>query len=205
MIEISHLFDQSTKRRWITSNGAEGTYDLSMELLDETAVLDRCRVGDLQAYKQIYDRYGQPLLRTAARLLGNPQEAEDAVQETFLKLFRGIGGFRGQARFSTYLFQILHNTCIDTIRKRKPATEMIDDIEAPALPSQAELANILTQAVDSLPGQMKSCFVLFAVEEYSHQEVADMLGVSIGTVKTSIHRARKKLRSWLAAVPAGVM
>ena len=65
-----------------------------MDQMDEREMIERCRAGDLDAFRRIYDRYGQPLLRTAARLLGNPQEAEDAVQETFLKLYRAIGGVR---------------------------------------------------------------------------------------------------------------
>jgi RNA polymerase sigma-70 factor (ECF subfamily) len=156
----------------------------------------------VHAFKQVYDRYGQPLLRTAARILGKPQEAEDAVQETFLKLFRGIGGFHSDARFSTYLFQILHNTCMDVLRKRKPAAA-IGEMNVLGAPSSHELAHSLAQAVDGLPRQMRSCFVLFAVEEYSQEEVADILGVSVGTVKASVHRARNKLRAWLSPVPAG--
>jgi len=166
-------------------------------------MIERCRAGDLDAFRRIYDRYGQPLLRTAARLLGNPQEAEDAVQETFLKLYRAIGGVRSDGRFSTYLFQILHNTCLDVLRKRRSDVADIEDMSVLGAPSSHELAHSLARAVDGLPGRMKSCFVLFAVEQYSLEEVADILGVNVGTVKTSVHRARKKLRTWLGAVPAG--
>jgi RNA polymerase sigma-70 factor (ECF subfamily) len=173
-----------------------------MDQANEREIIERCRAGDLDAFRQVYDRYGQPLLRTAARILGNPQEAEDAVQETFLKLFRGIGGFHSDARFSTYLFQILHNTCMDVLRKRKPASD-VEDMNILGAPSSHELAHSLARAVDDLPRQMRSCFVLFAVEEYSQEEVADILGVSVGTVKASVHRARKKLRAWLGPVPAG--
>ena len=173
-----------------------------MDQTDEREIIERCRAGDLDAFRQVYNRYGQPLLRTAARILGNPQEAEDAVQETFLKLFRGIGGFRSGSRFSTYLFQILHNTCMDVLRKRKPAAD-VEDMDILGAPASHELAHSLARAVDGLPRQMRSCFVLFAVEEYSHEEVADILGVSVGTVKASVHRARKKLRAWLSPVPAG--
>jgi RNA polymerase sigma-70 factor (ECF subfamily) len=174
-----------------------------MDLADEERVIERCRSGDLSAYRELYDRYGQPLLRTAVRLLGRPQEAEDAVQETFMKLFRGIEGFRSGARFSTYLFQILNNTCLDMLRKRKPAGG--DSVEAESLgaASSHELGHSLAQAVDSLPTQMKACFLLFAVEQFSQEETAKILGVSVGTVKTNVHRARKKLREWLAASPAG--
>ncbi|MBP7706014.1 MAG: RNA polymerase sigma factor [Candidatus Aminicenantes bacterium] len=176
-----------------------------MDQPDESETIERCRAGDLAAYRRIYDRYGQPLLRTAIRFLGNREEAEDAVQETFLKLFRGIGGFRSGSRFSTYLFQILHNTCLDLLRKRRLPAADVEDMAALGARSSSELAHSLAEAVDGLPGQMKSCFVLFAVEEYSQEEVAEMLGVSVGTVKTSVHRARRKLRAWLSAVPAGGM
>jgi len=177
-----------------------------MDQTNEEQIIERCQAGDLGAYRQIYDRYGQPLLRTAVRFLGSPQEAEDAVQETFLKLFRGIGGFRRGARFSTYLFQILHNTCMDVLRKRKQAggsAVAMENMDVIGVSSGHELAHSLAQAVDGLPGQMKSCFVLFAVEQYSQEEVADILGVNVGTVKTSVHRARKKLRDWLSSIPAG--
>lgn len=171
--------------------------------MDEDLTIERCRAGDLGAYRDLYGRYGQPLLRTAMRMLGRPQEAEDAVQETFLKLFRGIDGFHRGARLSTYLFQILHNTCIDALRKRKPAAPEVEDYEIPDARPSHELGHSLAQAVDGLPEQMKACFVLFAVEQYSQDEVAEILGVSVGTVKTSVHRARKKLRAWLGRVPAG--
>jgi len=174
-----------------------------MDPMDEARIIERCRAGDLGAYRQVYDRYGPPLLRTAARILGRPQEAEDAVQETFLKLFRGIGAFRSGARFSTYLFQILHNTCMDMLRKRKPAVADVAEMDVFGAPSSHELAHSLAQAVDSLPVQMRACFVLFAVEQFSLEEAADILGVSVGTIKASVHRARKKLRAWLGSCPAG--
>jgi RNA polymerase sigma-70 factor (ECF subfamily) len=176
-----------------------------MDPRDEEQAIERCRGGDLAGYREIYGRYGQPLLRTATRLLGRPQEAEDAVQETFLKLFRGIDGFRRGARLSTYLFQILHNTCIDALRKRKPAAPEFEEGNIPDARPSHELAHSLAQAVDGLPEQMKACFVLFAVEQYSQEEVAEILGVNVGTVKTSVHRARKKLRSWLGSIPAGAI
>lgn len=172
--------------------------------MDEDQIIARCQAGDLAAYRQIYDRYSQPLLRTALRLLGRPQEAEDAVQETFLKLYRGISGFRRGARFSTYLFQILNNACIDMLRKRKPQSDSVDAERLPVASSH-ELGHSLTQAVESLPAKMKACFILFAVEQFSQEEAADILGVDVGTVKTNVHRARKKLRTWLAAGPAGGM
>jgi len=174
-----------------------------MDARDEEQIIERCRSGDLGAYRQIYDRYGQPLFRTALRLLGRPQEAEDAVQDTFMKLYRGISGFRHGARFSTYLFQILNNACVDMLRKRKPAGEDSADPETFGVSLSHELGHSLAEAVDRLPAQMKACFVLFAVEQFSQEEVADILGLNVGTVKASVHRARIKLRAALAAGPTG--
>ncbi len=174
-----------------------------MNLIDEETIIEMCRQGDLAGYRMLYDRYNAPLLRVALRMLGRLQDAEDAVQETFLKLFRSIGGFRRGARFSTYLFQILNNTCIDAIRRKKNTDADPADAETIGTASFHELSHSLTEAVDSLPEQMKACFVLFAVEQFSQEEAAEILGVSVGTVKTSVHRARKKLRTWLAARPAG--
>ncbi|MCX6560376.1 MAG: RNA polymerase sigma factor [Candidatus Aminicenantes bacterium] len=175
-----------------------------MDIQDEHRIIERCLAGDLAAYRRIYDRYSPPLLRTAQRMLGSPQEAEDAVQETFMKLFRGIGGFRLGARLSTYLFRILNNTCIDALRKRPPAAADDVDLETlGAISSSQEKDPGLEAAVDRLPAQMKACFVLFAVEQFSQEEVADMLGVNVGTVKTNVHRARRKLRIWLGFNPRG--
>jgi RNA polymerase sigma factor (sigma-70 family) len=177
-----------------------------MDPVDEEQMIALCRRGDLAGYRLVYDRYSGPLLRAAFRMLGRREDAEDAVQETFLKLFRGIGGFRSGARFSTYLFQILNNTCIDTIRKRKPAdtaAAAVQDVETLAAPSTDEQRHSLAEAVSRLPHQMKASFVLFAIEEFTQEEAAEILGISAGAVKTQVHRARKRLRAWLAGRPEG--
>jgi len=169
---------------------------------EESQIIERCREGDLDAYRLIYERYEKPLLRTAFRLIGRQQEAEDAVQETFLKLYRGIGGFRRGSRFSTYLFRILINTCTDIKRKRNWAVFDNGEIDRLPVAASAEADLGLARLIDRLPARMKSCFVLNAVEEFTLQEVADTLQLNVGSVKASVHRARKKLRMWLRAAPA---
>ena len=164
----------------------------------EAAAIARCVEGDVSGYRWLYDRYGQPLLRTAWRILGRREEAEDAVQDTFLKLHRYIGNFRTGSTFSTYLFRILINCCTDIHRKREAGRpESATDMDIP-VHSGHEVRHVLDEAVAALPSQMKACFVLCAVEEFSYEEAAGMLGVHIGSVKASVHRARKKLRDWLA-------
>lgn len=150
------------------------------------------------AYRWLYERYEQPFLRTAARMLGRQQEAEDAVQETFLKLHRGIHLYRSGAKFSSYFFRILLNTCYDMLRRRSP--EQSEDFDKAGFSHQPsmELRHSLEEAIAALPEQMRASFVLFAVEGFSQAEISDILGISIGTVKSSIHWARSKLRKWLA-------
>lgn len=176
-----------------------------MESYDEDLILERCRAGDLDAYRRIYERYEHPLLRMAWRMLGRPQEAEDAVQDTFLKLYRNIALYRQGAPFSTYLFRILINTCTDTLRKRRHVEYA--DWDAEKLPAAPETVDSigpgLTQAVNRLPRRMKACFLLNAVEEFTLRETAEMLDLNIGSVKTHVHRARKKLRDWLAPAAEG--
>ncbi len=168
--------------------------------MDEEAIVQRCKEGDLMAYRLLYERYEQPFLRTAARILGRRQEAEDAVQETFLKLYRGIQNYKSGSRFSTYFFRILLNSCYDILRKRGPESpgESSLSLMANHSPRETGLRASIEKVISSLPVRMRDCFVLFAVEEFQMDEIAQILEISTGTVKASIHRARVKLRSWLS-------
>jgi len=169
---------------------------------EEAEAIARCARGDISGYRWLYDRYGQPLLRSAIRILGRREEADDAVQETFLKLYRHIGTIKGGSTFSTYLFRILINSCTDILRKRPAArTECATDIEI-QVHSGHETRLALEEAITALPDKMRACFVLSAIEEFTYTEVAGMLGLHIGSVKVSVHRARAKLRQWLAASTA---
>lgn len=171
--------------------------------MDEEAIVQRCKEGDLMAYRRLYERYEQPFLRTATRMLGRQQEAEDAVQETFLKLHRGIRHYKSGSRFSTYFFRILINSCYDILRKRGPGSfeEFNPSVIAYHPPRETGLHASIEVAISLLPERMRACFVLFAVEELKMDEIAQVLQISLGTVKASIHRARVKLRSWLSDSP----
>jgi RNA polymerase sigma-70 factor (ECF subfamily) len=168
--------------------------------MDEEAIVQRCKEGDLMAYRLLYERYEQPFLRTATRMLGRQQEAEDAVQDTFLKLHRGIQHYKSGSRFSTYFFRILINSCYDILRKRGPEQDGEFDPGGISYhpPYETGLRTSIEDAISSLPERMRTCFNLFAVEELRMDEIAMILQINIGTVKASIHRARMKLRSWLS-------
>jgi RNA polymerase sigma-70 factor (ECF subfamily) len=168
--------------------------------MDFEAIIKRCKKGDLMAYRLLYERFEQPFLHTALRMLGRQQDAEDAVQEAFLKLYRGIRHYKSGSRFSTYFFRILINSCYDILRKRSPVvSEEFDPSDLPYHPSQdAGLRVSIEEAISALPERVRISFVLFAVEGLKMEEIAQIMGIRVGTVKASIHRARIKLRAWLA-------
>jgi RNA polymerase sigma-70 factor (ECF subfamily) len=166
--------------------------------MDEESIIRRCQEGDLMAYHAIYERYKQPLLRTALRILGQKQDAEDAVQDAFLKLYRSINNYKRGSKFSTYLFRILLNSCFDILRKRGRAVFKDTETEdLPYYPAHESYFNI-EHAIEALPQQMRICFVLFAVEEFGQEEIAQILNKSLGTVKATVHRAKARLRSLLS-------
>jgi RNA polymerase sigma factor (sigma-70 family) len=166
--------------------------------MDEEAIVKKCQRGDLGAYRMIYERYEQPFLRTAFRMLGRQQEAEDAVQDTFLKLYCGIHHYKSGTRFSSYIFRILINSCYDILRKRSPEVSLdLNKTEHYHLPS-GETRHSIKEAIAALPGQMRACFVLFAIEGFKQEEIAEVLEIKVGTVKATIHWAKARLRTWLS-------
>lgn len=166
--------------------------------MDENTVILRCKQGEMSAYKMIYDRYEQPLLHTAFRMLRQQEDAEDAVQTTFLKLYRGIQNYQLGGKFSTYLFQILMNVCFDMLRKKNRAVMSDRDPEELAVNPQPSNRLAIEKAINSLPDRMRACFVLFAVEEFKQKEIAEILNLSVGGVKSSIFHAKAHLRSLLS-------
>ncbi len=177
---------------------------LAYELENEREIIHRCQAGDMRAYEIIYRRFEQPLLSVGLRMLGRREDAEDAVQMTFLKLYRSIGKFRFDSKFSSYLFRIMINVCFDLIRKKtdekNKKREVDDGLHQPVV----ELRLQLDEAIRGLPEKMRACFVLFAVEELKQDEIAEMLNMRLGTVKAHIFQAKARLRALLADTPSEV-
>ncbi len=166
--------------------------------MNESEIIQRCQQHDLGAYKMIYDRYKQPLLHTAQRILSLQQDAEDAVQMTFLKLYRGIRNYNYSSKFSTYLFRILMNVCFDTLRKRKRVrVHPLEEAHA-SYHSRHEEKMLLEEAILALPKRMRACFILFAVEELKQDEIAEVLNITPGAVKSSVYHAKARLRARLS-------
>ena len=178
----------------------------------DEALLEGCRAGDLTAFEELYERHATRMKSIARNLLHDVADAEDAVQETFLKIYRGAKTFRGGAAFSTWAYRVLVNTCYDGLRRRgsRPAGPSLDAGEsAPPHPRAAAADPPLRLALETAVGRLnpkhRAVFLLFEVEGFSHGEIARILGIPEGTSKTFLFGAKKKLQRWLAPASAARM
>jgi RNA polymerase sigma-70 factor (ECF subfamily) len=162
---------------------------------EEELVL-RCQKGEITAFRELYDLHGTMLYSIAFRILGKKEDAEDAMQNAFSRLFKNIKQFQFQSKFSSYLVRILINSCYDIIEKRKQPFEQLDSIDL-SDKSNPDLKMTLEKAITHLPLKMRECFILFAVEGFKQSEIAEMMEISEGTVKAHIFQARVKLKQVL--------
>ena len=163
--------------------------------------------GDLAAFELIYQRYHRRTYSLTMRMTNNASEAEDLTQEVFLQLFRKAGSFRGDSAFSTWLHRLTVNQVLMHFRRRSVKNEKVsDDGEMPeqtvhgtANPNKMRVVDriALKNAIAELPNGYRNVFVLHDVEGYEHEEVARMMGISVGTSKSQLHKARLKLRGLL--------
>lgn len=165
--------------------------------MTENEIIQQCQQGDLTAFRRLYEMYHQPVLRVALRMLGHQQDAEDAAQMTFVRLHRGIGKFQYKAKFSTYLFQIVKRICFDEIRKRKKKRTC--PLDSVVYGHQRDLDRKMTieAAIAGLPDRMRMCFILFAIEELKQDEIAGIMKMTVGGVKSTLFQARIRLRKVL--------
>jgi RNA polymerase sigma-70 factor (ECF subfamily) len=170
----------------------------------DEAFLEGCRAGDLAAFEELYERHSTRMKSIARNLLHDVGDAEDAVQEAFLKIYRGAKTFRGGAAFSTWAFRVLVNTCYDALRRRgsRPAGPSLDAGDATPHPAAVFEDHPLRLALETAVGRLKpkhrAVFLLFEVEGFSHVEIGRILGIPEGTSKTFLFGAKKKLQRWLA-------
>jgi RNA polymerase sigma-70 factor (ECF subfamily) len=171
---------------------------------EDSALAAACLAGDLHAYERLYALHGAKMKNLARNLLGNSLDAEDAVQETFLKVQRSIAGFRGQSSFVTWTFRILVNTCHDSRRSRLRKKEVTsDDTEVSSIPEQRAasahptLRLALERALATLTRHQRNVFLLYEVEGFSHSEIGATLDISEAASKNTLFQAKKNLRQML--------
>ena len=185
-------------------------------VFDESGLVQRARAGDLGAFNQLVNQYSRKIYRLAKHITQNDEDAEDVLQETFLKAFEHLGGFQGQSKFYTWIVRIAVNESLMKLRKRKsdktvPLDDPLDTGEDTVVReiavwdenpeqkySQEELAKILDDAVQSLKPVFRTVFVLRDIEELSTEETAQSLGISVPAVKSRLLRARLQLREKLS-------
>lgn len=184
----------------------------STATLTDEHLLDRFTAGDRAALDELFRRYRLAAYRVAYRLLGNEADALDAVQEGFVKALTHLHGFQGRSSFKTWLLRVVSNASLDLGRQRgrREAISLdsapADEASSPRLLSadesgrrleRADLRALLDQALGTLSDVQRQTFVLHADAGLSYREVADTLGISIGTVMSRLFYARQKLRLWL--------
>lgn len=161
----------------------------------------RCREGSVGAFEELYQLHAPRLYGLARRLVG-PEEADDVLQEIFLTIYRKLALYRGDSALSTWLFRLGTNVCLDHLRSRATRSGRLNDAlddefedGTGAGPILGVIARLdLERALDTLPPRARTVFVLHDVEGLEHQDVASLLGISSGTSKSQLHKARMRLR-----------
>lgn len=162
----------------------------------EADLLAACRRKEIRAFEHLYRVHGPRLKSIAYHIAGNRQDAEDAVQETFLKLYRAIHGFEGQSSLGTWLCRIVINVCYDVVRKRQREADPPAE-DHPAPPAGTPLRVALDDALRRINPRHRMVFMLFEVEGLRHSEIASVLEVPEGTSKAWLFEAKKELKRLL--------
>jgi RNA polymerase sigma-70 factor (ECF subfamily) len=184
-------------------------------VFDESGLLAKAREGDPTAFSELVNQYSRKIYRLAKHITQNDSEAEDVLQETFLKAFEHLGDFQGQSKFYTWIVRIAVNESLMKLRKRKsdrtvPLDEPIETGEDTVVReiavwdenpeqqySREEIGGILDEAIQSLKPAFRTVFVLRDIEELSTEDTAQALGISVPAVKSRLLRARLQLREKL--------
>jgi RNA polymerase sigma-70 factor, ECF subfamily len=186
----------------------------------ETRLAKLARNGDRGAFAELVDLYKDKIYHLAYRMLNNKHEAEDAVQETFMRVYTNLNRYDEQQKFSTWIFRIATNHCIDRLRKRKHSAYSLDaempdgegndyysmlagnedTPEKQIILSETQLQ--IRKAIDALPEKYKTVVILRYLQDMSLQEISDVLDMPVTTVKTRVHRGREYLRNRLEQEPS---
>ena len=183
--------------------------EVAPERANDFTLAQRAGQGDLEAFEELFRRHRRLVYSLCLRMTQDVAEAEDVTQEVFVLLFRKIGGFRGEANFTTWLHRLTVNQVLMRFRKNKSRREDAledEDIRPhesvrPASPKASQMIDRLTleSAIAKLPPGYRAAFILHDIEGYEHEEVARILGCAVGTSKSQLHKARTKLRKLLNA------
>lgn len=174
--------------------------------ISENNLLVECRKGNPNAQKALYEQYKVPLFRVCLRYAKDRPEAEDMLQDGFVKIFSDLHQYKGEGALGGWLRRVVVNIALQHIRKHKKFENTVDLEQATELPQTQEVATAnlnaeaLTKMIQKLPAGYRTVFNLYVVEGYSHQEIADLLGVNVNTSKSQLSKAKATLRTMITAV-----
>ncbi|HXY70414.1 MAG TPA: sigma-70 family RNA polymerase sigma factor [Gemmatimonadales bacterium] len=190
-----------------------------LQALGDQEVVELAKAGRETAYRELLRRYERPVFSLIFRMVRDRALAEDLAQETFLKVLNALGSYRPEYKFSSWIFKIANNAAIDQLRRREldtlsldgsPDARTADEVEATALQAtdraetpleeleSRETGAAIEQAIGRLRPEYRTCILLRHVEGRTYEEIAEVMDLPLGTVKTYIHRARLELREYLA-------
>lgn len=182
--------------------------DDALATVSDAALVRAARLGDDDAFGELVDRYGPGMLRYARRLVnGSDADAGEVVQEAFISAWKSLDSFRGESSLKTWLFRLVHRRAVDLLRHRRP-TPIDDDLLSRVVrvaddnPLQdvldSELLEALQEALDELPWNQRSAWLLREVEGLGYDEIAHAMGTTVGSVRGHLHRGRRQLAERMA-------
>lgn len=182
--------------------------------MEERKLIERAVRGSAQAFNELMSMHEGRMYAVALRMCGNREDAQDCLQDAMLRIYRSIASFKAQSSFGTWAYRITMNTCLDELRRRKgrPGTSLDDLLEEGWTPSdggdtperhaiRAEMQQSLQRYIRELPEDMRAAVVLRDIQGLPYEDIAEALGVNVGTIKSRISRGREKLREKIALNP----
>ncbi len=192
---------------WITSTLTTTVTGERIQPVSDVELARAAAAGDSAAFEKLYEQHRRRVYSLCLRMLGNVSQAEDLTQEVFLQVFKKIGSFRGDSAFTTWLHRLTVNQVLMHLRRRGVKLEHTSeegdftDVVETSLQSTRRISMVdriaLEKAISELPPGYRTVFVLHDVEGYEHGEISDLLGVTVGTSKSQLHKARMRLREFL--------
>jgi len=174
--------------------------------MDETELILKFKKGDKFAFRQLVEKYQNSVINACYRFLRNKEEAEEVAQEVFLKVYLSLNTYQPKTKFSTWLFKIVVNSCLNKLRDKKKfsASQLDEDFPAPSEDQpdksleQEELRMLVRNAVDSLPENQRAVILLNQYENFSYQDMAKILDCSVSAIESRLFRAKESLRTKLS-------
>ena len=216
------MADESAVRTWprivsapaqwtvsVVEPGGEAGAARSYEAVDDAGLVAACLDGDKRAFDVIVERHRRSVYQVCYRFVGNHEDASDLAQEAFLRAWRGLRNFKGQAALSTWLYRIAVNVCLNRVSVKKPEAEPLTEdrfvderSEDPGAGLvRGERAVAVRRAIAELPDKQRATLILRTYHDLSHQQIADILGSSVGAVKANFFHALANLKKILGTEP----